>query len=168
MNIIRSIFVFFVMSAPLFAEETILSLYDQEIKNSQQIFLFGQMNAVAIEDLPDVGVMYRSKTLHHGYDIVLNQSQVISGGEVVATYNFYALTEEVQPYLGMGGGVGVKHLSGNTDLFGVVPIFVGLNSKGFFADVGIASYLTYKNFEKPYNPVALIKPQARIGLGFSF
>ena len=85
----------------------------------------------------------------------------------MGTYNFYAPTKIIQPYIGMGAGVAFANLDRDPSVLGVVPVVFGLNSKVFFTDIGVSTYLG-SHSERPQNPIVFIRPQVRAGVGFQF
>lgn len=162
MLIMRLLFVLSVLGIRISANESISLPTPIEPEKHQQAFLFGELGLS-----PDVGTLYRNKEQNHGYDIYSNSIAIFNGGELVGTYNFYAPTKFIQPYVGMGAGVGLTRLDQGSNPCGVVPVILGLNSKYFFTDVGVSTYLG-PHSENPPNPILFVRPHARAGLGFQF
>ena len=159
MLIMRLLFASLPLVVGISANESINLPTTIENEKNQQAFLFGELGLS-----PDVGTLYRNKKQNQGYDIYANSIGIFNGGELAATYNFYASTKYIQPYIGMGAGV----VSMGFHPFGaVIPVVFGLNSKFFFTDIGVSTYLGPYS-ENPQSPIIFIRPHARAGLGYQF
>ncbi len=163
------IFFFSLLTTTLFAEETIQTT-PSTVPSShyQQLFLFGEMDAFQMATahhyhdlISNFGLLYRTQQKTFGYDVAFKPIAASNGGQLTATYNFYLSKKMIQPYIATGAGLILDNRDSNPFLIGTIPVLFGVNSKIFFSDIGITAYLVTRE-------VALIMPQARIGLGFQF
>lgn len=160
----------FIGISVLSAEEFLQTPLFPENELHQQIFFFGGVDGAGVfaEELmvPDVGLLYRRQNGIQGYDVAVNRSRYLQGTELTLTYNLYAPTKIIQPYIGAGGGIVGRY--SDREILGVVPLVIGVNSPILFADVGIATYLGTYGELKHCPWLVAVKPQARIGIGYQF